>query len=576
MQMTRAQKRADSDERILQAAAIVFGRMGYSHATLTGIAEEAGVSQGLVSQRFGSKENLLYEVFKQTQILSFYDEESLHLPQAFYVLLDHLKKEAKEEPEWFEFLSMIHTGMDTPRGFDELTKKQFEETPLHSAIIEAQKQNDLPAGNPWDIFRVFFRNATNLIGWYHKFGLPMPDNESFLYAIQYNRRQKEAEAMLTSQKHEICSLQADRDILIAAVSDIYPLIVYSNLSQNDYYMLQYENFTTKRAKEQGGYDELIQVGASTIPSEIHRNQFLSTFGRENVIRAYKEGKQQLRLRHLQTGDDGVIRWIETQALFKGCECGEIITITLSKPIDDEMNRLRRYGEALQEAEIAANAKARFISNLSHDVRTPMNIIMGFTDIIRRKADDPNKVREYSEKMRASEEELMELLSRALEAGNLSTIGSGIKTKINIKECCGGIIANATELAKQRGVSLEYQSANIRADYIYADEIRMQKNTISLMVKAINESPAGSTVHVKLEQLEDSNPEEVNLKLTISNKGIGLNDELVQHIINNDNNAEGVAMDLKQIKDNIKELGGTIEFSSQNNENIVVCEFQFKK
>ena len=578
--MPRAQKRIDSDERILRAAAKVFGSLGYSQATLTAIAAEAGVSQGLVSQRFGSKENLLHEAFDQTQILSFYEDGSQHLPQAFYVLLDHLKQEVAENPEWFRFLCMIHTGADTPRSLEVHTKEMFLRTPLCSAIAEAQKQNDLPAGSPWDIFRVFFRNATNLISWYHEFGLPMPENESFLYAIQYSRRRKDAEAMISSQKHEISSLQTDRDILFTAVSDIYPLIVFCNLTQNSYYMLEYERFTTKRAEETGVYDDLIRVGASTIPSEIHREQFLRMFGRENVMQAFENGKQQLCLRHLQMGDDGITRWIETRMQFKGCACGEVLAVTLSRQIDNEMERLRCYGEALQNAELAAGAKSRFLMNLSHDTRTAMNAIIGYTELLSRWANEPEKVRSYAEKMHVAEEELMGQLSCALDAANLSPGSSGIEIKVNLNECSSGILASAQKIAAQRGVTLDYQIGMLQDDCVYTDEIRLQKCMMSLILNAINESVSGSSVQVKLEQLPDQ-PEsqqdgKTSFRLSVHKEGVGMSDELLHRICDDDAAMEGIALNLAEIRKEILALGGTFDIRSQEDGNTVVCVIRFRR
>ena len=573
---SRAQKRVESDERILQAAAKIFGSIGYSQATLTAIAAEAGVSQGLVSQRFQSKENLLHEVFDQTQILSFYEEENQHLPQAFYILLDHLKREVEEDPVWFRFLSMIHTGADTPKSFEAHTKETFTRTPLCSAIVEAQAQGDLPTGNPWDIFRVFFRNATNLIGWYHEFGLPMPENEFFLYAIQYNRQQKEAEAMLKSQKREIGTLQTDLAILFAAVSDMYPLIIFSNLTQNSYYMLEYEHFTTKRAKDKGIYDELIRVGASTIPYEIHREQFQQLFNRENVIRAYESGKHQLCLRHLQTGDDGITRWIETRMLFKSCKCGDLMTVTLSRQIGDEMERLHSYGEALQNAELAAGAKSRFLANLSHEVRTPMNAIIGYTELLTRRASEPEKVRDYAEKMRASGKTLMELLSQALDAANLSPLSSGNEIKLSVNESISGILANANKLARQRGITLDYQAGTMHDDAIYADEIRLQKIVMSLIFKAIIESVSGSCVQVKLEQLEDARTDGVSLRLTVHKEGVGISNDLIRHILDDSVETDGILLDLTQIQKDVCALGGRFDILAQKDGNSVVCDFCFRR
>ena len=587
----REKKRIESDERILQAAAKVFGSMGYSRATLTDIASEAGVSQGLVSQRFGSKEKLLCETFKQTQILYYFDEKNCHVPEVFFTMLDHLKQEVTEKPDWFRFLSMIHTGTDDiPESFADLLKEQFTATPLYSAILEAQEQEDLPEGDPWNLFRVFFRNATNLIGWHNEFGLPMPENETFLYAIQYSRRQKQVKAALKSQRREIQTLEADRSILHAAVSNIYPLIICSNLTKNTYSMLEHDRFTTTRAAASGEYDELIREGLASIPNPVHRSQFSRMFSRENVLRAYENGKKELCLRHLQTGDDGVVRWIETRLQFTGCQCGDCTAISLSRQVDDEMKRLQSYGKALQNAELAARTKSRFLTNLSHEIRTPMNIISGYTELITRHPDDPEKIRGYVEKMRSAEKDLMDLLSQALDAANMSLGNTVNEIRINIPECCGGVQNFAYELAAHKGVELSYEVGTLLDDYIYADEIRLQKFVMDLIVNAINESVTGGSVAVQLDQLADPAPDIVCLRLSVQ-RGNGTDDgssadnseEMGRNTYSTHEQSDADEMypdDLKanieQSKEAIAALNGTIEFREEGQGQTVVCVFCFKR
>lgn len=576
MLVTRAQKRAGSDGRILDAAAKVFGSQGYSKATLARIAEEAGVSQGLVSQRFGSKENLLNEVFEQTQILSFYNEESQHLPQAFFTLLDHLKQEVSEEPEWFSFLNMIHTGTDTPESFEKCTKDKFNSTPLRSAIEEAQNREDLPFGDPWDIFRVFFRNATNLIGWYHEFGLPMPENSYFLYAIQYSFHQKETEAKLESQKCAIQTLKADRDILCTAISDIYPLIIFGNLTKNTYSVLECERFPTKRALDEKTYDELVNSSASTIPVEIHREQFLRLFSREALLQAYQNGKRQLNLRLQQVGDDGIIRWVETRVIIRQCDCGGILTISFSRPVNDEMERLLSYSEALQKADLAAGTSSRFLTNLSHAIRTPMSTVIGYTELLKRHPEEAEKVLDYANKMSVSEKELMDMISQALDAAHLSMNTGGNMIRLSISESSNTILSNAVKLADQRNVKLSYQLGHFSDNYIYTNEILLQRAVMGLFILAINESFPEDTVQVTLDQLPDPDKNLVQIRLSIHDSGVEMNDALLRKALDESPKAEGIQMDLARIREELHGLGGTLQMLTGEEGNTYVCLFRFHR
>lgn len=565
----REQKRLESDTKILNAAAKIFGARGYANATLTEIAAEAGVSQGLVSQRFGSKENLLNRVFEQTRILSFFSEEDRHLPQAMYVFLDHLKREVRSNPAWFSFLAMIHTGVDTPPSLEEKTRSVFLRTPLFPAIVEAQQQGYLPKGEPWDIFRVFFRNATNLIGWYHRFSLPMPDNDTFLYAIQYSRREKETQARLKSQTEAIHSLQSDQDMLFAAVSSLYPLIIFSNLTANEYHMLEYDCFTTKRAKNTGTYDDLIQVGASTIPNDIQKNQFLELFLREHVIEAAAAGKRELLLRHQQTGDDGIDRWIETRVLLRPSGSGELLTITLSKPIDDEMARIRSYEEALIRAEFDLTAKTRFLSSLSHEIRTPMQVILGYSELAKHNADDPEKVRDCMEKMRLPGERLTAMLDKALALVNRPEGNHICEVRVNINDCVSLLMDYARQLAERKGVALRYEAKNLRDCDIYADEIHLNQITMALICNAIDSSAPGGSIRVCFEQLQSDRPGTAPYRFTVTDNGIGMSRDALEHIFEPAHTPapDGVQeaannLSMPMIKRYLNRMGGSIKIQSE--------------
>ena len=99
------------------------------------------------------------------------------------------------------------------------------------------------------------------------------------------------------------------DDQLANVADNFPLVIYLDYLNNEYRMLEYERFLNKTAKWSGTVDELIEVGASTIPDEAYAEKFQSLFGRQNAWTAFRSGETELILKHPQWGDDGEIHWI---------------------------------------------------------------------------------------------------------------------------------------------------------------------------------------------------------------------------------------------------------------------------
>ncbi len=122
----------------------------------------------------------------------------------------------------------------------------------------------------------------------------------------------------------------DTLLLTAAVQSAYDMIICANLTQNSYYMMDYERFQTHCADYDGSFDELIAAGASTIP-ESHRQEFINLFSRESLLNAYAAGKKSVTLDHPQYTDDGRLMEVSTNVLLmEDPRNGDIRNITLAR------------------------------------------------------------------------------------------------------------------------------------------------------------------------------------------------------------------------------------------------------
>lgn len=208
----REKRRVDTDDRILKAAMHQFGEKGFTAASLTDIASEAGISQGLVSQRFESKEKLLEAAFKATPAASFFIADVSAAPQqavtqqatagskqaapqqtagelvtALLSIVRALKKEQQADRRQFAFIAMLYTSRDLPESFTALSQTLFQKTALPALMKDAQaaSASSRAAGSPVTgdaclRFRVFYRNALSVINDCAEAGLPFPADESFL------------------------------------------------------------------------------------------------------------------------------------------------------------------------------------------------------------------------------------------------------------------------------------------------------------------------------------------------------------------------------------------------------------
>lgn len=201
----REKRRIDTDERILRAAIHQFGEKGFTSASLTDIAAEAGISQGLVSQRFESKENLLEAAFKATPAASFFLDKGVktaapaadsqkaqkaanaELSATLLSIVAALKKEQLSDKRRFAFTAMLYTARDLPESLTALSHSLYQGTVL-PALFKKAPGDGSPVlsqtkGDSYHIFAVFYRNALAVIRDCAESGIPLPDDSYFLTVL---------------------------------------------------------------------------------------------------------------------------------------------------------------------------------------------------------------------------------------------------------------------------------------------------------------------------------------------------------------------------------------------------------
>ncbi len=160
------------------------------------------------------------------------------------------------------------------------------------------------------------------------FARPMPE-EDFREALISSAKETETEDILLIQSSTTAS-----QLLLNAVFKAFPLVIMSNLSRNSFYMMAYENFSTRSCPSTGVYTELIVHGASTMYPD-DQKLFSDTFDINDQIAAYERGERTRRVVTRQLGDDGIYRPVETTNYYmKNPDSDDILAITLSRAVDN--------------------------------------------------------------------------------------------------------------------------------------------------------------------------------------------------------------------------------------------------
>ena len=171
---------------------------------------------------------------------------------------------------------------------------------------------------------------------------------------------------------------------------------------------------------------------------------------------------------------------------------------------------RQLAEALQAAQIASNSKTTFLSNMSHDIRTPMNAILGFTTLLSRDADNALKVREYTRKITASGQHLLSLINDVLDVSKIES-GKVVLTisEFTLNDLVSSVDAIIRPMAREKQQNFYVTVTDIKHEYLLGDETRLNQILINLLSNAVKYTPEGGSIWFRIIGL-GSTPASMNI------------------------------------------------------------------
>ena len=223
--------------------------------------------------------------------------------------------------------------------------------------------------------------------------------------------------------------------------------------------------------------------------------------------------------------------------------------------------------AVEKAETANRAKSTFLSNMSHDIRTPMNAIIGFTTLAISNIDDKNRVKDYLAKTLASSNHLLSLINDVLD---MSRIESGKihleEVEVNLSDVLHDLktIVSGQIYAKQ--LELYMDVMDVTDEDVYCDKTRLNQILLNLLSNAIKFTPAGGTVSVRVRQLAGKVHGCGQYEFRIKDNGIGMSQEFAQKIFepferertSTVSRIQGTGLGMAITKNIVDMMGGTIE------------------
>ena len=244
-----------------------------------------------------------------------------------------------------------------------------------------------------------------------------------------------------------------------------------------------------------------------------------------------------------------------------------------KLAEREAEQMQLLENALENAKRAATARMIFLRSMSHDIRTPMNAVLGFANLAMNAGEDVDKIREYLSKIVSSGNHLLGIVNDVLE---LSRIESG-QTRLDeqpnsIPEVVEEVDVIIRQRAQERQQHLTVDISQVQDTYVYCDRLRIKEILVNLLDNAVKFTPEGGEISLTVLQQPSSSEIIGNYEIRVKDNGCGMSQEFLQKIFipferasdSTVSNIKGTGLGMPIVKRFVDMMGGTIDILSEEN------------
>ena len=372
-------------------------------------------------------------------------------------------------------------------------------------------------------------------------------------------KKEKAEALQRAQYHAV----------IQALSSEYGSIYYADFSTN----LIVPYAASDRVSEHVGtkalrgvtFDGAVSAYINSIVAADDKEMMREVFTIENIRRELSDKQYFTQIYHNEIGQFCEMKCVRTD------ELQPVVNIVVGFAVKDAEIRKRlaqeqQLKDALKAAEVANRFKTDFLFSMSHDIRTPMNAIIGFTRMAVRDINNPEKALDYLDKTQRASEMLLSLINDILD---MSRIESGnvklVEQAVDVKSVFTGLEPMMQELSRDKGINLEFSVGNIEDRFVYLDPMRVQRILVNIISNAVKYTLEGGWVKVNCtESGKDFDGRGIYV-FSVEDNGIGMSEEFQAHLFeqfSREENAstskiQGTGLGLALCKSLTELMGGTI-------------------
>ncbi|MGN1338995.1 MAG: response regulator [Oscillospiraceae bacterium] len=400
--------------------------------------------------------------------------------------------------------------------------------------------------------------------------------QSYLYAKAQDENLRSLQEKYASVKEQVEAEKRSRMAMAYALSTEYYATWLVDLKKDSFTVASDNNFEwNDSANHRLSYSECLAQYAQAYVYAEDRDKLIREASIDNIREQLSNGNtMSIRLRSRKHNEEKYkfVEWRIVRNIYT--ESDDMVVIAV-KDIDGdvllEATRQALLKDALAQAEHASRAKSTFLSNMSHDIRTPMNAIIGFAGIAASSIDNRDKVQDCLEKILSSSNHLLSLINDILD---MSRIESG-KITIQEKECnlserIHGIVNMIRPQIKAKQLELYVDTIDVEDEELIFDPLKLDQVLINILGNAVKFTPHGGMITFTICQSKSEKPGFCHFDFVIKDTGIGMSEEFLKHIFepferektNTVSGTTGSGLGMSITKNMIDLMGGTIDVTSK--------------
>ena len=252
------------------------------------------------------------------------------------------------------------------------------------------------------------------------------------------------------------------------------------------------------------------------------------------------------------------------------KCGLLVFNDVTDQKKKELQANIELEDAYNKSQSASKAKTSFLFNMSHDIRTPMNAILGFADLIEKHLDDKDKCKMYLQKLKSSSSFLLSLINNVLDMARIESGQTEIVESVwNVNNFVSDLVSVFESSIKEKNLKF-IKFMDIKHENVYCDATRLRQIYLNIISNAVKYTPNGGEIKLIIKEIESDKEGYARFQTVVSDTGIGMSKEFLPHIFEEfsrektttESRVVGTGLGMPIVKTLVTLMHGTIEVESE--------------